>query len=209
MIQNIIFDMGRVLIDWDPDRIIARLGVDAQDARLLRREVFNNVEWVSMDRGTLSQEEGLHSICRRLPASLHESARACVFDWWKPPLWPTPGMAELIAELKGLGYGIYLLSNATSSLHAYCHRLPGAEHFSGMIVSADWGLLKPQREIYEKLFSTYSLNPETCFFIDDNPPNIDGARCVGMDGTVFFGDMGRLRRELIAAGIPVQEARDA
>ena len=205
MIQNIIFDMGRVLIHWDPDRIVARLLLSEEDAMLLRREVFDNVEWVSMDRGTLSQEEGLHRICRRLPSHLWEAARACVFDWWKGPLRPVPGMAELIEELDGLGYTIYLLSNATSPLHEYFHRIPGAAYFSGKIVSADWGLLKPQREIYEKLFSTFSLRPETCFFIDDSPLNIDGALCAGMAGTVFLGDMARLRRELIAAGIPVQE----
>ena len=199
MIKHLVFDMGNVLIAWDPDEIIARRGITGEDAKRLRREVFNGVEWVSMDRGTMSQDEGLRRIRRRLPPRLHEAAR-CTRDWWKDELRPVEGIAELIREIKALGYDVYLLSNATSFVHDYFHRLPACECFSGRIISADWGLLKPQREIYEKLFADYGLDPAECFFIDDSPLNIDGAACVGMPGTVFFNDMARLRRELNEAG---------
>ena len=112
------------------------------------------------------------------------------------------GMAELIRELKGLGYGIYLLSNAKADLPLYFDRIPGSECFDGRIVSADWKLLKPQPEIYETLLREFRLKPEECFFIDDLSVNVEGARRAGLDGAVFFGDIPRLRRELIAAGVP-------
>jgi len=204
MIKNIIFDMGQVLIKWSPELLIGRLGVSAEDAGLLKAEVFGGVEWTAMDRGRLSAEEGLACICGRLPERLHAAARALVLDWWKDELVPMDGMAELISELKGLGYGIYLLSNAASTLHTYFDRIPGSEHFSGKIVSADEVLLKPQREIYERLYSRYSLRPEECLFIDDSPANIDGAQCTGMDGIVFRGDIRRLRRELNEKGLGVK-----
>ena len=204
MIRQVVFDMGNVLIEWDPDKIIARLGITGEDARRLRREVFDGFEWVSMDRGTMSQDEGLARICRRLPGSLHGAAERCVRDWWKGELVHIEGVEALIREIRDLGFGLYILSNATSFLHDYYHRLPACDCFQGLIVSADWKLLKPQREIYDKLFDEYGLRPEECFFIDDNPLNIDGARCTGMPGTVFFRDMARLRRELNEAGIPVR-----
>ncbi|MCR5089451.1 MAG: HAD family phosphatase [Oscillospiraceae bacterium] len=203
MIKNIIFDMGCVLIYWDPDTIIARLGLSSEDSSLLRREVFSCQEWVSMDHGIMSQSEGHRRICSRLPERLHAAAAACVFDWWKPPLRPVSGMEALVRECRDLGYGIYLLSNATSTLHQYFPRIPGSECFDGKIVSADLKLLKPQREIYEALLSTYCLRPEECFFIDDSPLNIDGAWAVGIRGAVFFDDMVRLRGELREAGVPV------
>ena len=205
MIKNIIFDMGNVLILWDPNKIVSRLGLNEADSELLLQEVFRDVEWVSMDHGTMSQEEGWESICRRLPERLHEAARACVFDWWKPPLDPVPGMAELVREVKELGYHVYLCSNATSTLHRYFDRIPGSECFEGIIVSEDLKLLKPQHEIFERMFETFGLKPEECFFIDDTPLNIDGARAVGMPGALFRGDMPMLRRALRAAGIPVRE----
>ena len=204
MIRHIVFDYGHVLIRWDPDRIIARLGVVGEDARLLRREVFDCSEWPALDRGTMTPEEALARMDHRLPAHLLGAAERCVRDWWKDELIWTEGIEELIRELDGLGYKIYVLTNAASSLHGYVGRLPAADCFRGMIVSADWKLLKPQREIYETLFRQYGLRPEECFFIDDNPMNIEGARCAGMPGAVFFNDVARLRRELIEAGIPVR-----
>jgi putative hydrolase of the HAD superfamily len=100
---------------------------------------------------------------------------------------------------------VYLCSNATSTLHQYFDRIPGSECFDGKIVSADVRLLKPQHEIYEKLFETFGLKPEECFFIDDSPLNIDGAYAVGMPAVLFRDDMAKLRADLRAAGVPVRE----
>ncbi len=204
MIRNIVFDMGQVLIYFRPDTLIQRLGVPEADWPLLRREVFYDVEWTQLDRGCVSEEEAAASICRRLPERLHESARALVFDWWKRPLFPVPGMAELIAELKELGLGIYLLSNAGQCLHRYFHQIPGSQYFDGKIISSDWLQLKPEREIYQTLFREYALKPEECFFIDDLFINIEAARFAGMPGTIFRDDLGLLRRDLNAAGVAVK-----
>ena len=205
MIKNIIFDMGGVLIRWDAAAIIARFGLNAEDSALLHREVFGCIEWVAMDRGIMTQQEACERICRRLPARLYASAASCVFDWWKPMPEPIPGMADLVRELRDLGYGIYLLSNAAPNLHQYFDLIPGSECFDGRIVSADVGLLKPQHEIFELLFDRFSLCPDECFFIDDSPLNVVGALAVGMSGAVFLADFPRLRAELRAVGIPLKE----
>ena len=204
MIRQVVFDMGNVLIKWDPDEIIARLGVTGEDARRLRREVFDCDEWVTMDRGTMSQDEGLARILQRLPQELHGAAERCVRDWWKAELVHIEGVEALIREIHALGYGLYILSNATSFLHDYFDRLPAHECFRGLVVSADEKLLKPQHEIFERFLERFKLDPAECFFIDDSPLNIDGARCAGIRGTVFFRDMARLRRDLNEAGIPVR-----
>ena len=195
--------MGGVLIEWRPDKLIARLGYEGEDARLLLREVFGDSEWVGLDRGRVSEEEAMAAFRARLPERLHGAVEPLVY-WWRDPLWPVPGMAELIAELKGLGYGIYLLSNATSALHGYFPRIPGSAHFDGMIVSADHLLLKPQHELYEVLFGRFGLDPAECFFLDDSPANVDAALMLGMTAAVFDGGMPRLRRAMQKAGIPVR-----
>ena len=205
MIRNIVFDMGGVLIAWSPELLLSRLSLSEEDAALLLREVFWETEWVMLDRGSLHEPEAFERVARRLPGRLHAAARHCIFDWWKDPFVPTEGMAALIAELKALGCGVYLLSNATSRLHEYFPRIPGSEHFDGKLVSADRLLLKPQREIYEKLYESFSLRPEECFFVDDNPMNVEAAGRTGMRGAVFFNDIARLRRALREAGVPVSE----
>ena len=204
MIRNIVFDMGGVLIRFDRDFFMERLGVPEEDKRLLMREVFLAPEWVMMDRGTLTDEQAGEIMCRRIPERLHDAVWKLV-SFWDRPILEIAGMYELVEELKGLGYGIYLLSNASIRQHDYWPRIPASRFFDGKLVSADVKLVKPMPEIYERLFSTFGLKREECFFIDDSTPNVEAALYVGMHGAVFFNDMARLRGELRRAGVPVSE----
>ncbi len=204
MIRNVIFDMGQVLIHFSPELYIERLGISGEDGGILLREVFRRVEWVQLDHGTVTEAEAVRSICRRVPPRLHQAVEELVFRWWDRPLDPVPGMKELIAEIKEAGYRIYLLSNANIQQIMYHDRIPGTEYFDGRIVSAECGLLKPQREIYRLLLDTYSLRAEECLFIDDSPLNVEGAYCAGIRGIVFDDDVPRLRRELREAGVMVK-----
>ncbi len=205
MIRNLVFDMGNVLIHYIPQVFMDRLGVPAEDQPLLAREVFGSVEWIRMDRGTLGQEEAVAAMEARLPRRLWEYARRLVLGWWLDgPLMPVEGMAVLLEELKGLGYGLYLLSNATVRQPEYFPGIPGSQFFDGAVISAHWKVLKPEREIYEILFREYGLEPSECFFVDDLNINVEGALCAGMDGYIFDGDVGRLRQALCRAGVMVK-----
>lgn len=209
MIRNLVFDMGNVLIHYIPQVFMDRLGVPAEDQPLLAREVFGSVEWIRMDRGTLGQEEAVAAMEARLPQRLWEYARRLVLGWWLDgPLMPVEGMAALLEELKGLGYGLYLLSNATVRQPEYFPGIPGSQFFDGAVISAHWKVLKPEREIYEILFREYGLEPSECFFVDDLNINVEGALCAGMDGYIFDGDVGRLRQALCRAGVPVKTGED-
>lgn len=203
-IRNIVFDMGQVLIDFNPGVFIDRLGIAGEDKDLLLREVFRSVEWMCLDRGSMDEEAAWTGMCARLPARLHGAARELVFSWWHRPLIPIPGTAELVGELKAMGYGIYLLSNASRQVPRYFPRIPGSEYFDGEFVSAFYHLIKPQYAIYRKFCETFGLAAESCFFVDDQPVNIEAAIGTGMRGAVFYGDIPRLRRDLNAAGVPVK-----
>ena len=203
MITNLIFDMGQVLVRWDPARLVATLKLNREDSALLEQEVYRSVEWAALDRGRLSLEQACESICARLPERLHPAAEELIFRWWKKGLEPIDGMDELVHELKAAGYGLYLLSNVNIQLPLYYDRVPGHDCFKGRIMSAEHLLVKPQHEIYELLYSTFALRPEECLFIDDSPTNIDGAACTGMDGILFRGSAERLRRELQGKGIRI------
>lgn len=205
MIRNVIFDMGQVLIHFSPELFIERLGITGEDRKILLREVFSCVEWVQLDHGTITEAEAVESICRRVPSHLHPAVEELVFRWWDRPLNPVQGMKELVAEIKEAGCRIYLLSNANIQQIMYHDRIPGTEYFDGRIVSAECGLLKPQREIYQLLLDKYDLRAEECLFIDDSSLNVEGAYCVGMRGIVFHDDVPRLRRELREAGVMVKD----
>ena len=184
MIRNIVFDMGNVLIRWCPEVFVDRLGVPEEDRAPLLSEVFGRVEWVQLDCGTISFADAEAAMCRRLPERLHSAVHTLVFDWWKRPLLPIEGTAEVVRELKALGYGIYLLSNAKIDLPLYFDRIPGSE--------------------YRVLLREYGLNAEECFFVDDLAVNVEAAVQTGMSGTVFQG-ADSLRRALAQAGVPVRQ----
>lgn len=203
MIKHIIFDMGGVLVHYSPVRFVDLLSVGGEDKALLLREVFNTVEWFRMDRGSIEEADAAAAMKRNLPLRLHEAVDR-LMAWWELELRPMEGMAELLAELKELEYGIYLLSNATVRQPEYFDRIPGSQYFDGRLVSAFYKLLKPQREIYETLLREFDLRAEECFFVDDSVANVEGAYCVGLSGAVFDGDLDRLRRALCAAGVPVR-----
>lgn len=204
MIRNIVFDMGNVLIRFDRDYFISRLGIEGEDKELLKREVFLSLEWARMDRGSMTDAEAAVSVCRRLPEHLHDAAQKLV-SMWDRPILPIEGMYELIEELKANGYGIYLLSNASYRQHDYWPRIEASRFFDGTLISADEKVVKPQPEIYRLLLERFDLKAEECFFIDDVPANIEGAFWCGIPGAVFHGDAGLLRRDLRAAGVTIAE----
>lgn len=203
MIKNIVFDMGGVLIRFEPRKYIRRLNVSPEEEELLYRQVFRSLEWARMDRGSMTDAEAAEIICRRVPEHLHEGVRRLVLQWDRT-IDEYEGMYELIEELKNAGYGIYLLSNASLRHPYYWPKTRVSRLFDGLLVSAEVHFVKPQPEIYRLLCERFSLKPEECFFIDDLPTNIEGAYNFGIAGTVFHEDTGELREVLRAAGVRVR-----
>lgn len=202
MIRNIIFDMGGVLIRFDREYFIRRLGVGPEDERILMNEVFRSVEWARMDRGSIAEPDAVRNICERTPRRLHDAVEKLV-TMWERPILPIDGMYELISELKSNRYGVFLLSNASLRQHEYWPRIPVSSLFDGKLISADVRLVKPQPEIYTLLCSNFGLTPSECYMIDDTPQNIEGAYEIAMPGFVFNNDVAALRTALHKQGVSI------
>lgn len=197
--QNIVFDMGRVLMDYDSDRVCAHYMQEKALRDKVRRAVFDSAEWVYLDMGVMEEAEALSRMQARLDTEEErELAALCFRDWHFYNKWPFPGMEALVQELYAAGCRLYILSNASLRVPEKClGRIPGASLMSGMLFSAQVGYLKPQPEIFHQFFNRFSLDPASCFFIDDLPMNIAGAKRVGMDGYCFAdGDVEKLREAL-------------
>ena len=201
MIRNIVFDMGNVLLRFDRNRFMDRIGLtDPSDREQMDREVFFSLEWAMTDRGSLTPEEAASIMRCRVPERLGPYVDRLVCGWAEQIL-PMPGMEALIGELKASGYGVYLLSNAGTNHSEYWPRVPGNELFDGLLVSAEVGCIKPEREIYKLLIDRFSLVPEECVFIDDLPLNVEAATRWGVHGIVFHEDAGELREKLREIGV--------
>jgi putative hydrolase of the HAD superfamily len=192
MIKNLIIDMGNVLIQFNPALFIDRQGIkDIEGHQALMRKVFHSVEWVQMDWGVLDESQCESLVLPRLPKHLHKAASQLIHNW-SSPVVPIPGMADFLKRCKEAGFKLYLLSNASRRLHDYWQDIPGHEHFDGLVVSADVGLIKPQPEIFEHLLDSYQLKAAECLFIDDMPLNIAGAYQAGIPGFIFRDNLEEL-----------------
>ena len=203
MIRNIVFDMGNVLIRFDPSLFIEREGItDPEDRRLILDELFNSVEWAQMDRGILEEKTAEPFILERFPERLHPAVSNLLHRWAIPGDEFT-GMRELVADLKNAGYGLFLLSNASTAQHRYWPLFPISRYFDGKLVSCDVKVVKPMREIYQIFTDRFLLDPEECLFIDDAPANVAAAITCGWNGIVFHQDANQLRRKMRQFGIRI------
>lgn len=193
MIKNLVFDMGNTIFQWNPDHFIDVVGVtDKEDRATLRHIIYDSPEWQLTDWGFYTEEEMEALAEERLPEHLKQYAHHLVCEWDKPEILPVPGMADLICKAKKAGYRIYLLSNAGLRHKEYWPRMPAADAFDGVVVSAFLKLMKPDPRIYEHLLSKFSLKADECLFIDDLVINIAGAKFCGLNTYLFDGDAAKL-----------------
>ena len=196
MIRNIIFDLGRVLIKFDPEMFVDRIKPEnEEDRQLLLNNIFKAKEWAEMDAGVLDEDEMYEIVKTRIPERLHRKAYELIYNWNQPVVM-IEGMSDVVKECKKKGYGLYLLSNASTRVPQYWNTVEGSECFDGMVISAMEKEIKPNRRIYEILLNRFHLKADECLFIDDTLRNVEGAQAVGIKGYHFDGNVEKLRKYL-------------
>ncbi|MGL4773015.1 MAG: HAD family hydrolase [Clostridium sp.] len=193
MVKNIIFDLGRVLLSFEPQEYLkTKIGEDKMGE--VARAIFRSEEWLMLDRGTITEIEAMNVLTSRHPHLKKEIEEA--FDNWYEILVPMEETVKVLKNLKNDGFKIFYLSN----FHDLAFKYVNEKHdffklFDGGVVSYEENLLKPEREIYEKLLRKYDLKGEECVFIDDTEENVIGAREVSING-IIFKDAVTLTKEL-------------
>jgi putative hydrolase of the HAD superfamily len=195
--RPIVFDLGGVVVDWQPEALIATIAHDEPTRTRVRREIFDHLDWLELDRGTLEAPEAIRRFATR--AELEESHVAALLDRVAPSLTPRQDTLGLIRALRAAGHPLYFLSNMAATSIAYLEE----KHdfwplFDGGIISCRVGLLKPEAAMFERLLTQYDLEAEDTIFIDDLQANIDAAAALGMSAIRFTGahECGRALRAL-------------
>ncbi len=195
MINTIIFDMGGVLIDFDPVKIVNRYKeLSAEDKTTLLEIIFDSAMWAMLDFGFYTDEEYTEIVKRLTPERLHFYVRDIIMKW-DDPLIPMEGTADVVRDLKARRYKMYLLSNASTRQKEYFKKVPGNECFDAAVISSYEKKWKPMPEFYQILLDRYDLIPQECIFIDDLKRNIDAAEALGIS-TIQFTNAKDLRMEL-------------
>ena len=133
-----LFDMGNVLTKYKLSDYIGTYTEDEAQAVLLKNQVCASVEWICMDRGTMTDEEAVCSICKRIPQSEWELVERFVREF-RMKQEPNPPMEALLGELKEQGYHLFLMSNTSHRFRAFSKNIPsvGIWTVSGFRVSVD------------------------------------------------------------------------
>ena len=195
MIKNIIFDMGNVLLDYNPDAAMQMLGINEKAKPVIMKELFGGNEWVQLDLGNISVDEAFENIKQRIHEEYHSDLRKCI-DGWDVCMVPVEGAKEFCEAVKSEGFGVYILSNAHKSFYSYFPRYFNLDFFDGVVVSADVHTVKPDIKIYKHLLEKYNLKAEECLFIDDRADNVDGALKSGMKAVQFKNDFEEIKKSI-------------
>ncbi|MFL6105197.1 MAG: HAD family hydrolase [Actinomycetes bacterium] len=194
--KAVVFDLGGVLIDWDPRHLYRRLLADEAAVEEFLATVCTP-EWnAELDRGR-PFAEGVAELVERHPE--HAAAIAAY-----PERWPEmvagdiPGTVEVLAELRAAGVPLYALTNWSAETFAITRgRFEFLEWFDGLLVSGEERVTKPDPAIFQLLLDRFGLDPTATVFVDDSEANVAAARRLGFDAIGFTGHE-ELRRELVA-----------
>lgn len=179
MIKNIVFDIGMVLVDFRWIDYLRDRGLTEEEIGIVGRETILSPTWKEMDLGARPEEELIKEMKGRL-AGLEEKADY-LFKDNAELVRPFEGNREWFMRLKKEGFSIYLLSNYPKNMFA-THAQDSFDFMDlidGLVVSSHVKLLKPCREIYDKLLETYRLKAEECVFLDDREENTAAAEKLG------------------------------
>jgi 2-haloacid dehalogenase len=200
---SVVFDIGNVLIGWDPRHLYRKLFVDrAQDMEWFLANVCSDPWNLEQDRGRTFQE-AVELLLRSQPEPLHDVIRAYDERWLEMLSGPIAGSVSILEALHAAHVPLYAITNWNQDKFREARvAYPFLEVFRGIVVSGDERLIKPDPAIYRVLIDRYDLRAEDCVFIDDSAKNVEGARAVGMHA-LRFESPERLADELRGLGFPV------
>ena len=193
MIRNVVFDLGRVLVDFDPAAYIRGFGYDEETVQKLLDIVFGR-DWFLHDRGDIETIGDLRALlAEKHPALKTEIDAALRGDWVKIHT-PKTETAAYMKELKERGFKIFILSNLSAETYAYVSQYDFFRLAEGGVFSFRERACKPEPAIYRALLDRYALIPAETVFIDDVPENLSAAAAFGIR-TVLFTEIGVARAE--------------
>ena len=196
--MNIVFDLGGVVVTWEPEAIIAHVFADPMVQALVHTEIFRHADWLALDRGTLPWQEAVRRGAHR--TGLSEAAVAAVLQHVPPSLVAIPGTVDLLYRLKAHGHTLFCLSNMhMASIEHLEQAYTFWDVFTGVVVSCRLNVCKPEPAIYAYLLETYGLEGVHTVFIDDTAANLTAAAQFGMR-TIQFESPAQCERQLHVLG---------
>ncbi|MFI5152756.1 MAG: HAD family hydrolase [Chitinophagales bacterium] len=200
-IDSIVFDLGGVLIDWNPDYVYKPIFPDEDE----RKWFYNNIctpDWNEEQDAGRGLQEATEWLVKKFPA--HEKNIRIYYDRWEDMLGgPIHGTVDTLRQLRSQpDKKLYALTNwSAETFPVALQKFEFLHWFDGRLVSGEEKTRKPFLDIYQKLIDRFSINPNSSIYVDDNKRNLEPAHELGFT-TIHFKSPEQFRKSLEDAGIP-------
>ena len=178
-----LWDLGNVVVQWNPDRILAMLNLAPDKLEVVKALISGGPRWLDLDRGVTTEAEVAALIAAESSLEVDEMLQC--FETVRESLVDFPRSVALIKEMKAAGIAQYVLSNMSAVNATYLQPRPYFELFDGVVFSATEKLIKPDAALFQLVLDRYQLQAANLVFIDDSLPNIKAAESLGMHGVHF------------------------
>jgi 2-haloacid dehalogenase len=199
--RAVVFDLGGVVVDWNPRHLYRKLFADCQQMEDFLTEVDFFAWNLEQDRGR-PFAEGVRTLTERFP---HRAPLISAYQerWDESINGPIEGTLDVIHDLGAAGYSLHALTNWSVETFGQAERRFGfSAIFEQVVVSGYERICKPDPRIYRILLERTGLEPRECVFVDDSPVNVQAAADLGIQA-LHFTSPRRLRHDLREAGISV------
>ena len=203
--STVVFDLGGVLVDWDPRYLFRRLLPDDAAVEAFLSDVCSP-EWNAAQDAGRSWAEAVREASERFPEHA-ELVAAYDERWWETIGGQIDGTVEVLDELRRRGVGLYAITNwSAEKFDLTFPRFDWLAWFDGIVVSGYERIVKPDPRIFQLLVDRHGVDPRAAVYVDDVPANVEAARAIGMTGLVFTTPE-QLRADLGELGLVHDELR--
>ena len=194
--DTIIWDLGGVLIDWNPRYVFNESYFNTEEQREYFFKHICSNDWNEEQDAGRSIVEATQELVRQFP-EWEPAIRDYYGRWTEMLKGPIHDTVDLFRQLKESGkFKMYALTNWQANLFDIALvRYDFLHWFDGRVVSGEEGIRKPFPEFYQRLLNRYRVNPARAIFIDDNLRNVDAAIQLGID-SIHFKSSAQLRNQL-------------
>lgn len=183
-VKNIVFDVGNVLVKWDPRSIVKTTFGGEADIESLLQKFYKSNFWYDLNLGKITEKECIIQYKDLL--KLDEITFEKLLYNTKESLVLLQDTINIVEKLHAAGFPLYIITDNTREIMSYLkQKYKFWDKFIGIVVSAEIGHLKPSPVIYKYLLDTYQLNERETVFFDDVLANVEGAKSMNMHAFQF------------------------
>ena len=200
MYKNIVFDLGGVVVDFNPREFLVDHFLNEKLENQLYDITFGSAEWLKIDAGVLPRDQAYDIMREKGKALGYSFETEVILSDWFDMLNTKDDTVQLMKRLKKRGYRLFYLSNIADDVLDTLRQRRFWSLFDGGIASCEVHMLKPDLRIYQTLLQKYHLIASECVFINDNKINASAAFDADMVG-IHFKNVRSLQKALKSYGV--------